>query len=463
MIKFGTDGWRGIIADEFTFENLRIVTQALADYLRQVTAKNVAVGFDRRFMSDMFALEAAKVLAANGLIVFLSEKPVTTPVISFTVKNLGLDAGVMITASHNPYIYNGFKLKGKYGGSATPEITAAVEKLCGINPVKTVSAEDPLIKLFNPDGLYLNKVSSLVNIEKIENSGLKIVFDPMFGSGCGYLHSLFPAFPSSRLIEINGEANPSFGGINPEPIDQNLSRLKTMVLSEKADIGLAVDGDGDRIGAVDSNGNFVNAHQIFALLLKHLVENRGWTGTVVKTVSTTSMLEKQCSKYGLFLYETPIGFKYICELFQKEEILIGGEESGGFGFKNHIPERDGLLSALLLLELLTVTEKSLSLLLNELMTELGSHFYKRIDIHLSTEQISKLLSNLNAVLPDNYAGYPITGLNKTDGYKFFLGGHSWILFRLSGTEPLLRVYAEAPSEKILNAILESAEKFIQDL
>ncbi len=463
MIKFGTDGWRGVIGDDFTFENLRTVAQALADFLKQEAAKNVAVGFDRRFMSDLFALEAARVLAANGLTVLLAEKPVTTPAISFAVKNLVLDAGVMITASHNPYMYNGLKIKGKFGGSATPEITSAVENLCGRNPVKIVSAGYASIKPFNPDLVYLEKIGSLVDLEKIGNSGLKIVFDPMFGSGSGYLHSLFSAYPDFGITEINGEVNPSFGGINPEPIDQNLNGLKTRIRAEKADLGIAVDGDGDRIGAVDGNGNFVNAHQIFSLLLKHLVDNRHWSGAVVKTISTTSMLEKLCAKYGLALYETPIGFKYICELFQKEDILIGGEESGGLGFKNHIPERDGLLSALFLLEYLACTGKSLSSLLAELIAEVGEHLYRRIDLRFSPEQSSKLLAKLGPLPARTYAGYPVTGINQTDGFKLFLGGNGWILFRLSGTEPLLRVYAESSTEEILCSLIQEAEKLIQNL
>ncbi len=464
MIKFGTDGWRGIIGEEFTFENLRLVSQALADYLVQSCAKSIAIGYDRRFLSDMFAREAAEVLAANGLTVFLSKKPVTTPVVSFSVKSMELDAGVMITASHNPYMYNGLKIKGSYGGSAAPEMTEKIEKNIGLTQVKTLASQQTSsIILFDPDHIYLKKLRTLVDINIISNSHLKVVFDPIFGSGSGYLDSLLVSQQNIKIIQIRGEHNPLFGGVNPEPIEQNLVELKDKVITEQADIGIALDGDGDRIGIIDNNGNYVNTHQVFSLLLKHLAENRGWRGSVVKTFSTTGMLDILCKKYGFKLYETPIGFKYICELFLREDILIGGEESGGLGYKNHIPERDGLLSALLILELLTVTGKSLPQLLRELEDEVGSHYYRRVDINLSDEQTSRLLDKINSSPPAEFAGYSVTGLKRLDGFKFLLENHGWILFRLSGTEPLLRIYGEFPSEPVLQKVFEAADNFIKQL
>lgn len=343
MIKFGTDGWRAVISKDYTFDNVKIVAQAIADYIKEIDDKRpVLVGYDTRFMSEEYARLCAGVLVANGIKTYLTKKPTPTPVVSFTVKNMNLAGAIMITASHNPPQWNGIKFKGDYGGSALPSIIAEIEKHLYKNEVKFAEPESSnLFSFIDPDKEYFEHIEKLVDLNLIAKSKPFAIIDPMHGAGVGYVKTLLEKY-GIKHTQIRDERNPYFGGVNPEPIYKNLGKLIDTVVQNKADIGLATDGDADRVGAVDEKGEFIDSHRIYALLLRHLVEVKGLKGGVVKTFSTTNMVPILANKYGLKIYETPIGFKYICELFLKEDILIGGEESGGIGIKNHIPERDGI-------------------------------------------------------------------------------------------------------------------------
>lgn len=457
MIKFGTDGWRGIISDDFTFANVRVVAQALADYIKTQSAagSGIVIGYDTRFLSKEYAHEAARVLAGNGIPVYLAARPAPTPAISYAVKQVKAAGGVMVTASHNPPVYNGIKFKGSFGGSAFPHQTRAVEQLLGVNPAASGAAGGSLISSFNPLPQYYAHLSTLVNLDRIRKSGFKIIADPMYGAGAGCFKELL----GDSCREIHCEYNPSFGGLHPEPIEKHLAPLAGAVLQANAQVGLALDGDADRIGAVDGKGRFINAHRIFALLFKYLVEIKGWRGGVVKTFSTTKMIDKLADKFNLPLFETPIGFKYICELFLKDDILIGGEESGGLGFKHHLPERDGLLSGLFLLEMMVSYEKTPEELVDDLMQELGPHHYHRLDLQLTPDQRDKLLQIVSTGSCKDLAALNSKNFRDLDGYKYYFD-NGWLLFRFSGTEPLLRIYAEAGSPAFVDQLLSIAQSMI---
>lgn len=459
-IKFGTDGWRGVISDDFTFANARIVAQAIADYLldQQKGQRGIVIGYDARFLSARYAEEVARVIAANGIKVFLSNKVAATPVVSFAVKNLRAGGGLMITASHNPADYNGIKFKGEYGGSALPEMTAHIEKLLRRTQIKTVPLSHPLIHRFDADADYLNHLRRIINRSAISAARFRVVVDPMHGAGRGYLRTLLKEL-GIEVVEIRGEPHPSFGGINPEPIPPNLAALSQAVLRYKAQVGLATDGDADRMGAVDDRGEFVTSHYIYALILRHLVEERGWQGGVAKTFSTTLMIDRLAQKYGLRVFETPIGFKYICELFLEEaDLFMGGEESGGFTVRNHIPERDGILASLLLLEVMAVRKQNLRQLVQSLKQEIGSFYYERVDLPISGHQKETLMGHLQDHPPKNFGPLAVVQTKNLDGLKFMLESQGWILFRPSGTEPMVRIYVEADSEQKVKKVLEEGQK-----
>ncbi|MFA4905346.1 MAG: phosphoglucomutase/phosphomannomutase family protein [Candidatus Margulisiibacteriota bacterium] len=444
MVKFGTDGWRAKIAEDFTFDNVRLVTQAMIDALK---LKSVAVGFDNRFQSEDFARAAAEVCAAAGVKTFLSSSSLPSPALSFRVKTKGLDAGIMITASHNPPEWNGFKIKESFGGSARPEITKAVEaKLSSANYELRITNYES----FDPKPDYLKHIASFVDLEAIKKANLKIIVDPMHGSGAGYLKELLP------VDEIRGNRDPLFGGVNPEPIPVNLeetiSYVREQALKYPNDltVGIVLDGDSDRIGCVDATGTFISSHNVFSLLLHHLVENRKISGKVVKTFNITRLVEKQAKKYGLPLAETPIGFKYIADLMLKEKVLLGGEESGGLGILGNIPERDGNLCALLLLEMMAIEKKTLKQILDSIMDELGYYYYDRADLHLEKRiEVPRL---------KEFGGMPVTKIEDLDGVKFNFADESWILFRASGTEPLLRIYSEGRTQEQCDRMLAEGEK-----
>jgi alpha-D-glucose phosphate-specific phosphoglucomutase len=467
MIRFGTDGWRAVIADTFTFANLRMIAQAVADAVKNQHTENkppeVVIGYDTRFLSDRFAAEAARVMAGNGIVSWLTRTDTPTPAISYNVKEKGANAGIVITASHNPPRYNGFKLKARYGGSATAEECALVEKELdlmdrearGPNIMDYQQAIDSgLIRRFDPSWTYYQHLATLVDLDKISERELNIVADSMWGAGRGAFMSIL-ARSRCHVTEIRNVLNPGFGGIHPEPIARYLVDLVAAVKLARAQVGLATDGDADRIGAIDADGNFIDPHTIFALVLRHLVEKKGQRGDVVKTVSTTLMIDSLCDKFGLKLHETPVGFNHIADLMMKNDILIGGEESGGISVRGHIPEGDGILMGLLLLEVMSEYQTSLREIVADLQANFGPAYYDRIDVRLSHQLPKKqMVDRLLNAAPGSVNGETIARVDKLDGAKFYLADHSWLLIRPSGTEPVLRIYAEARSPESRDALLK---------
>ncbi len=463
-IEFGTDGWRAVISDDFTFENLRHVAQGIAEAFGP--GKKIAVGFDTRFLSDRYAIEVARVLAANGITVYLTKSDTPTPVLAFSIPHLRADGGVMITASHNPPRYNGVKVKGPHGESSKP-LAKRVEAIINSNiekgiPPRLIDYEKALadgsIIRFDPMPPYVEHIKKMVDLPLIARSGFRVVVDPMYGAGRGYLKSILKEAGLPSVVEIRGEMNPGFGGIHPEPIARYLDALVQAVKGDW-DVGLAHDGDADRIGAVDAEGNFVDPQKIFALILRYLVERKGWKGSVVKTVSTTMAVDRLASRHNLPLYETPVGFNYIAEYMINGDVLMGGEESGGMSIRGHIPEGDGILMGLLLLEAMADSGMPLKALVEDLASDIGPLFYARKDIPIDKPRPKKaLVEALKASVPSRIAGAEVKRASDLDGFKYFLGEEGWLLIRPSGTEPLLRVYAEAPDQALVEAFLEEGER-----
>ncbi|ROL60286.1 phosphoglucomutase/phosphomannomutase family protein [Bacteroidetes/Chlorobi group bacterium MS-B_bin-24] len=465
MIVFGTDGWRGEIARDFTFDNLYKVALATVNYLKSLNKPNISVviGYDTRFLSKEFALETALILASNGIVAHLTNTFAATPIVSFHTKQKGSDLGIVITASHNPPNYNGYKIKGRFGGPAPPEeiqkVEAELHKITRVPKFKfkplDVYIGSRLIRPFDAREPYIRYVKKKIDIDLIRSKNYKILYDPMYGAGMGILKTLLP-----NIEEIHNEFNPSFGDLHhPEPVPENLHTLIDKIKLGKYDIGLATDGDADRLGVVDSEGNFIDSHRIFMIILKYLHEIKGKKAPVAKTVSLTSMVNKYCEKNGLTLYETPVGFKHIAKLMAEEKILIGGEESGGLGTILHIPERDGIFNALLLLEIMAKRKKSIKELSDELDKEFGPHRYWRRDVKV-TEQEKRALLRACAKMPTKIGKYLVKRIDTKDGYKFYLED-GWLLIRPSGTEPLIRFYAEASSMSIVNEVLENAMKLLK--
>jgi len=457
-IVFGTDGWRGVIAEDYTFDNLRKVALATARFFaRHPKRKNgVVIGYDARFMSREFAEAVAVVMANAGIRIKLADGIVSTPMVSLLTLREGAAGGIVITASHNPARYNGFKIKGEFGGPAHPEMIARVErelarvmKLRRLPPAKKSLAQLGAKGTVTPLAMkqrYLDDIAGKIDFDLIRRSGLRILYDVMYGAGQGVMDGVL-----ANVTQMHETYNPSFGGTNPEPLAQNLTALASGVAAGKYDIGIATDGDADRIGAVDERGNFVDSHRIFALLLKYLVEEKHMTGEVVKSLSVTKMVDAQCAKYGLKLVETPVGFKHICRYMTEHDVLIGGEESGGLAVKGHLPERDGIFLGLMLCELMAVRKKPLSALVEELMDEYGNHEFRRVDMHLAPKEKDAIMKRFKRPVK-TLGAYPVTGRSDTDGYKFLVEG-GWLLVRASGTEPLIRVYAEGGSAAMVDALL----------
>jgi phosphomannomutase len=464
QIKFGTDGWRGVIAREFTFDNLSLVAQATMDYLHKegLAANGLVIGYDRRFLSREFAERVAEIAAGNGIRVWLTSAYAPTPAVSWAVRERGAGGGVMITASHNPPIYNGFKVKEAFGGSARPSTTRQLEERVAANmagnrgvvakPLAEALA-DGTVSLIDATESYFRQLASYVDLELIRKARIPAVVDPMYGAGTGFIPELLPG-----TAEIHTLENPAFGGQAPEPIEGHLSELCALVRSGAYRVGLALDGDADRIGAVDENGEFFSSHQIFTVLLRHLYERKGMRGGVVKTVSTTRMIDLLAEKFGLPLFETPIGFKHICELMLEHDILMGGEESGGLGVKGHIPERDGILMGLLLLEAMAMSGKGLRQLLDETMDEIGHFFYRRIDVPIENAAKERLIEKLTKGGIRTIASRPVTVENFTDGFKYIFADGSWLLIRPSGTEPVLRLYSEARDPALVAELLRAGQE-----
>ncbi|CAN5398036.1 phosphoglucomutase/phosphomannomutase family protein [soil metagenome] len=472
-IKFGTDGWRAVISDEFTFENVRKVAQAIAEKtLDDIASKrstpalqapSMVVGFDTRFLSDRYAWAVAEVLAANGIHVWLARADAPTPLISYAIVDKKAAAGIMITASHNPPRYNGIKLKAAYGGSASPADAKDVEKRiqandqCGASPKQMelkAALATGLVQRFDPFPAYAEHVRKLVNFNVIQRAELTVAVDAMYGAGRIHLRRLLEE-AGCRVTELRSEMNPGFNGIHPEPIERHLQPLIAEMKTGKYEIGLATDGDADRIGAVDPTGRFIDPHCVMALLLEHLVHDRHLRGSVVKTVSTTQMLNRLAERYGLVVHETPVGFNHICDLMMSENVLIGGEESGGISMAGHIPEGDGVLMGLLLVEMVAIRGKSLVALLDELMAapDVGPFYYARHDQPMRPFDKVEMVTGLIAAAPPLLAGQPIATINSKDGVKFILRDNSWLLIRPSGTEPLLRIYAEGRTDAAVQKLL----------
>jgi len=469
-IKFGTDGWRGIIADTFTFDNVRAAAQATADYFKTVEGceRAVFVGFDVRFQSQAFARAAAEVIAANGFRVVMMDRPYPTPYVSFEVRRRKFAGGIMITASHNPPAFNGFKVKAHFGGSATPSITAKIEANLarlhtrdhGISSMFHGPSDSLVPETTGPDKFYFDHLKSLVDWDRITRSKLKIVVDSMHGCG-GYVLEELLRETSCTVRTIRGNPDPLFGGINPEPMMPQLEPLGEEVRRSGSHVGLATDGDADRLGIVDENGRYVNTLQTLSLLLLHVYRNKHWRGAVARTYSQSLLIPRIAERLGLQLYECPIGFKNIGELMLENEILIGGEESGGIGLSRHLPERDGIFINLLFLDLLAASGKSCTELIHNMWKEFGEFHYDRRDLHIPIEIGNAVVAKWRTTPPATFAGRRVQNVGMLDGSKVFLESDSWILFRQSGTEPLLRVYCEAPTESAVAEIMAGGLDFVE--
>ena len=479
-IHFGTDGWRAVISDSFTFDNLRMVAQAIADAVASeywnknddTDSNKVVIGFDTRFLSDRFAGEVARVLAANGFKVLLSQSDAPTPAISYAVKHEKAVAGVMITASHNAPRYNGVKLKGAFGGSALPEQCRRVEiyindneeQARGPNLMDYVKARDAgLIQKFNPLNAYFDHLRTLIRTDIIAENPQRFVVDAMYGSGRGVIKSFLQG-TGCEIAEIRGEMNPGFGGVHPEPIAKYLGALASAVSSGMGNFGVVTDGDADRIGAMDERGQFVDPHKIMALSLRYLVEKRGMSGAVVRTVSTTRMIDRLAKRYGMKLYETPVGFNHIVDYMMQEDVLIGGEESGGISFKGHIPEGDGPIMGLLLVEMIAESKKSLVELVDDLLEDVGPAHYERVDLRLSRPVAkAEMTEFLTKQAPAEIGGQKVDEVSQRDGVKYILADDSWLLIRPSGTEPVLRVYAEGRTHEMVKALMGFGRKVAESV
>jgi len=465
QIKFGTDGWRGLIADDYTFENVRRVAAAMAHYVHkhEDASKGVMIAYDTRFGSRRFAEAAAETIAATGLNVKLANDYTPTPALSYAIKKYGAAGGVMITSSHNPANWNGVKYKANYGGSGTPAIMKQIESYLDAAPIKNAGGK---VEEFDFKKPYLEVLKSFADLDAIAAANFRFCIDVMYGAGRGVLKQIFSERNISH-VETRGEVNPLFPGINPEPILPHIAALQEATVREKAHAGLATDGDADRIGAVDENGNFVDAHKCFAVILKWLLEKKQWPGAITRAFNTTGMLDRMAKKHGRELVEHGIGFKYVCDVvLSGKEVLIGGEESGGIGIPRHLPERDGILNSLLIANVMADYKMSLGQLVNSLQTEFGQHHYGRIDMHLENAVKDDAMQRASA-RPAKIGKFAVKRIEDMDGMKFFFesqdGGRDaepWVLVRASGTEPLLRVYSEAPSPEMVQEILGEAEKFV---
>jgi len=466
-IKFGTDGWRGVIAEDYTFANVRKVACAIARYVvrAEKPEAGVLVGYDTRFGSERFARAAAEVVTMAGMPVWIAEKACPSPALSLLVRQRGAAGGIMITASHNPYKWNGVKFKASYGSSALPSIVAQVEKELAIVLANGVPPLPP-----QPDGIqtldmlspYLETIEKIVDWDRIRAAKFRFVVDPMHGAARGLLRELMTKH-GIACDEIRGTRDPLFGGVNPEPIEPHVEALRRAVLAGKYDAGLCADGDGDRIGAMDRDGTFITPHQIFSILLWHLAGTRGIPGDVAKTFSSTKMLDKIAEKFGRKVFETPVGFKYICELMLERDILLGGEESGGIGTKLYLPERDATVMALLLVEVMAWHKKSLGELVGLLEAEFGEHHYGRIDLELKPGQKERAIEHFSGAKVNRVLEWAVERREDLDGIKLYLENVGWVMLRASGTEPMLRVYSETRSPAATRQILDHTCTIVRGL
>src|SRR5262245_44285557 len=469
-IKFGTDGWRGIIADDFTFENVRRAAGAIANYVikSEDPKKGVAVGYDTRFASSSFATAVAEVISASGINVLLANDYTPTPALSYAIKHRSLAGGVMITSSHNPWNWNGVKYKASYGGSARPSIIQAIEQeLPNAAPKSSTPGKITDADFTTP---YVEGITKFADLDLIAKAGFKFLIDSMYGAGRGVLAGIFKQH-GIQYVEIRSDVNPLFPGINPEPIEPHVKAAQEMVVREKCHGGLITDGDADRVGAVAEDGSYVDSHKIYSILLRWLLERKKWPGEVVRAFNTTKMLDRIAAKHGRKLHECGIGFKNICDLMLERDILVGGEESGGIGITRHLPERDGILNSLLLANVMAEERRTLAQLVADLQDEYGEHHYARLDMHIPNDVKESAIRRAGNGIT-KMAGLRVLRTENLDGVKFFLDApagkagknvpraEAWLLLRASGTEPLLRVYAEAGSPKVVQQLLHGAEAFV---
>jgi len=454
-IKFGTDGWRAVISDSFTFKNVEIVGQAIADFIKsKKTAiyrkRKIVIGYDTRFLSNKYAELISCVLAANGIKVVLSDRPSPTPAVCVYIKDKKFSGGIMITASHNPPRYNGIKYKGFFAGSAGSDIIDAIEKRLYKAPVKTVpfktAVKNKKVVLENIVKIQLDYIKKYANMKLLKKAKLKVLVDSMNGTGGKYFSEILKG-TDIKLDYMYAENNPGFNGRAPEPHEKHLGEIKGRMKKGKYDLGVATDGDSDRLAIIDEKGNVLTGHKLMTLLLVHFLRHRKMSGGVVQTVCGTGLIDKICSEYGLKVYETPVGFKYICEMMTRKNILVGGEETGGVGFKGYVPERDGFLSALMIMELLTAEKKKLSRVVSEINKKYGNYVYEREDLVFPEAKRKKLISGLRKEPLKQVLKKKVMEINDSDGTKFICEDGSWLLVRLSGTEPKLRIYSETSSKK----------------
>ena len=467
QIKFGTDGWRGIVADDFTFANVRRVAQGAAEYIRSLSKDPLAVvGYDCRFASEDFARTVADVFAANGVRTLMFDRPSPTQVASWTVIDRKATGAAVVTASHNPYLFNGIKFKSETGSAASSDVIAQLEPR--INALETVpvpdgSKSDGLVSLYDPRAPYYAQIARMVDLDAIKSAGLHILHECMYGSGYGYIKELLDGGRTS-VVELHNERNPLFGGVNPEPIPPNINAAIEVMRSGRQDLCICTDGDADRVGIIDETGRFINQLQVFALLMLYLFDVRHMTGPVVKTVNMTAMAEKLGAEFGATVYEVPVGFKNVAPKMMETDAVLGGEESGGFAIKGHIPERDGILIGLLFADMIVKLGQPLSQILAGLEKRVGPHSYARHDIHLNREAYDqdrkRILHTLETHEPKEVAGVKVERIRSDDGFKFYLADGSWVLLRASGTEPLVRIYSEAADQAAVEARLAALEDIV---
>ncbi len=467
-IKFGTDGWRAIMCDEFTFDNVRKVAQSIAEYIKSHGNENkgVIIGYDSRFMAERFAQVSAEIMTGNGIKVYLPEKDIPTPVTACAIIDKDAAGALMFTASHNPAEYNGIKFIPDYAGPAEPRITAEIEEeleevlmsgdihILPFNEGKDIG----MVEYFDPDPDYVSRIKKIVDIDTIKNSGLKIAVDPLFGTGRGYFEKIL-GDAGCNMFSIHDTRDPLFGGAGPEPSESRLVELIDLVKSGEADIGLSTDGDADRFGIIDSNGAYICPNEVISLLLVHLLKNKGYKGGAARTVATTNLIDAIGKHYGIEIYESPVGFKYIGKMLREKDVIIGGEESGGLSISTHIPEKDGILACCLMAELMAVEGKSFTELLSDISSEVGKFYNKRIDISYPEKKKKSLIKGL-LDNPPLINGRSVSNVSDIDGCKITYDDGSWFLVRPSGTEPLIRIYGESHSENDLNTVLDTVQSLL---
>jgi phosphomannomutase len=469
VIKFGTDGWRAIIGEEYTFQNVRICAQGVANYLKSngYESSGLIIGYDTRFKSAEFAASAAEVIAGNNIPVILCDRPAPTPVVSYNLVQHECAAGIVITASHNPSNWNGFKFKPGYGGSASPDIVTKLEEFISIvetsGEIQSIPIEDGLktglIEKINPDPSYMNHIAGMVNLKSIREAGLNVVIDSMHGAGATYISRLIEG-GTTKIFEIRSEINTSFPDMTqPEPIESNLIPLKDKIIEVNGDVGLATDGDADRLGIMDENGQYITTLHAFALICNHILTDLNMTGPIVKSITMTSMIDKLGELHKIPVITTPVGFKYLGPMMIEENAMAAGEESGGYAFQGHIPERDGILSGLMILNMMAKTSKNPSELIDDLEEIVGPHFYLRIDTEFDSQNKMKIIEKVSSMKPKHIAGIPVIKIDDQDGFKFILENNNWGLIRFSGTEPLMRIYAEGIDENIVSEILSECQSY----